>query len=81
MTNAEKYAEKKTIEKAEYPLADMSRQKVLTRFDAYDIEQAYEDGSNAMLDKACAYLLLHLGNNFNDNTNFVKKFRESVEKL
>ena len=81
MTNAEKYAEKKTIEKAQYPLADMYRQKILTKFDAYDVEQAYDDGHKAALDKACSYLLLHLDNYFRDKTGFVKEFREAVEQM
>lgn len=38
------YADQKVKERNEYPQYDMHRQKTLTRFDGYDIEQAHEDG-------------------------------------
>lgn len=43
---AEDYANKKVIERNEYPGYDLHRQKSLTRFDGYDVEQAFEDGLN-----------------------------------
>ncbi len=75
-TDATKYAERKTIEKAQYPSADMYRQKILTRFDAYDIELAYDDGQNALTDKALKW--------FKDNficlpPDFESMFREAMK--
>jgi anaerobic ribonucleoside-triphosphate reductase len=41
---AKQYADNKVEERKEYPLYDLRKRKELTRFDGYDIEQAYEDG-------------------------------------
>lgn len=49
---ARQYAERKVEERKEYPLYDLRKRKELTRFDGYDIEQAYEDG----FDEACTIL-------------------------
>ena len=38
------YAENQVRLKNEYPNCSMYRQKTLTRFDAFDIQQAFEDG-------------------------------------
>ena len=35
----------------EYKAYSFVKQKELTRFDGYDIEQAYEDGANAVLEE------------------------------
>lgn len=43
---AEDYANQKVIERNEYPVCDFHRRKSLTRFDGYDMEQAFEDGLN-----------------------------------
>ena len=41
---AQQYADQKVLERNEYPLCDLRTRKELTRFDGYDIEQAFEDG-------------------------------------
>ena len=50
------YADVKVDEKREYPACDRYRRKCLTRFDGFEIEQAYEDGANAVLDKILAFM-------------------------
>lgn len=75
--DAMKYAEGKIIEKAQYPLADMYRQKILTKFNAFDIERAYDDGQKALTDKAIEW--------FKDNfvclpPDFESMFREAMNK-
>lgn len=41
---AQQYADSKVEERKEYLNYDFHRRKILTKFDGYDIEQAYEDG-------------------------------------
>lgn len=43
---AEDYSKQKIVERKEYPVCDFHRRKSLTRFDGYDMEQAFEDGLN-----------------------------------
>ena len=43
--------EKYEISSSEYKNYSQTKQKELTRFDGYDIEQAYEDGGKAVLEK------------------------------
>jgi len=38
------YADQKVEERGEYTICDFHRRKSLTKFDGYDIEQAFEDG-------------------------------------
>lgn len=53
---AKQYAEKKVDERKEYPLYDLRKRKELTRFDGYDIEQAFEDGYDKAVELACGFL-------------------------
>jgi hypothetical protein len=50
---AKEYSDKKVAESPnnEYKNYSQTKQKELTRFDGYDIEQAYEDGGKAVLEK------------------------------
>ena len=41
---ARQYADHKVEERNEYPCVTFQRRKELTRYDVFDIEQAYEDG-------------------------------------
>ena len=55
---ARQYADKKTAESPlnaynNYPL---ERQKELCTFDGYDIEQAFEDGYDAAIERACIFI-------------------------
>ena len=53
---AKQYADKKVEERKEYPLYDLRKRKELTRFDGYDIEQAYEDGYDKAVELAVGFL-------------------------
>ena len=53
---AKQYAERKVEERKEYPLYDLRKRKELTRFDGYDIEQAYEDGYDKAVELAYEWL-------------------------
>ncbi len=51
---AQQYADQKVLERNEYPLCDLRTRKELTRFDGYDIEQAFDDGfAKAISSSAC----------------------------
>ena len=47
---SDEYAVNKVMDRHEYENYNIHKRKELTRFDGYDIEQAYEDGANAILD-------------------------------
>jgi hypothetical protein len=53
---AKQYADNKVEERKEYPLYDLRKRKELTRFDGYDIEQAYEDGYDKAVELAVGFL-------------------------
>ena len=50
---SKQYADKRVKDSPynEYKGYSFTKQKELTRFDGYDIEQAYEDGANAVLEE------------------------------
>ena len=51
---AQQYADQKVLEKNEYPLYNLHKRKELTRFDGFEIEQAFEDGFiKAISSSAC----------------------------
>lgn len=51
---AQQYADQKVLERNEYPLCDLRTRKEQTRFDGYDIEQAFDDGfAKAISSSAC----------------------------
>lgn len=51
---AQQYADQKVLGKNEYPLYDLHKRKKLTRFDGFEIEQAFEDGFiKAISSSAC----------------------------
>ena len=66
---ARQYADKKVEERNEYPLYDLRKRKELTRFDGYDIEQAYEDG----FDKASTSLRDNVWHNTNEKPKECKE--------
>lgn len=50
------YAKEKVNERGEYPGFNIRIRKTLTRFDGFDIEQAYEEGADAVMDKILSFM-------------------------
>lgn len=46
---AKEYSDQKVEDRGEYKMCDSYRRKSLTKFDGYDVEQAYEDGGRRVL--------------------------------
>lgn len=53
---AKQYADKKVAKKGQYIDCDFDVRKELTAFSGDDIEQAFEDGYDAAIERACIFI-------------------------